>query len=221
MADARGYAFSQHALLRGGLGIPGPGRASAFLSERCCSHRPAHLCRGPIHAEALRRLEALHLDGSGTARLGALDAWERMRTVIFCVVQLDVGQVERDVPVCVHNWVLRKVQCCQLRRGRKAAAVELALDEWKKNSRPHGEASSLSFRGDAVHWVTHKRALGSSACLLETRFVTCGDDTHDGAVAEAVSDDKRLEWLQATLVVRHKLVALARASAALGHAADG
>ena len=58
-------------------------------------------------------------------------------------------------------------------------------------------------------------------CLLETRLLTCSDDTQDCAVGKALSDDKRLEWLQATLVVRHKLVTLARASAAFGHAADG
>jgi hypothetical protein len=74
-----------------------------------------------------------------------------MPTVLLRVVQLDIGQVERDIPVCVHNWVLRKVQCCQLRRGRKAAAVELALDEGKKNAQPQGQTLRLSFTTDVVN----------------------------------------------------------------------
>jgi polar amino acid transport system permease protein len=52
-----------------------------------------------------------------------------MPTVLLRVVQLDIGQVERDIPVCVHKWVLRKVQCCQLRHAFLVATHGARIDK--------------------------------------------------------------------------------------------
>jgi hypothetical protein len=73
-----------------------------------------------------------------------------MHTVLFCVAQLEVAQVKRNIPIRVEYWVLRQVKSCQLRRSCKATAVEVAHTEWEKNSRPHGHTSSLRFQADAV-----------------------------------------------------------------------
>ncbi len=126
----------------------GKGKASAFPSARCYSHRSGHPGH-PIRARALSRPEVLHTD-----QLCHLCVQQQRTnacagakfTVLFRVVQFDIGQVERDVPICVKERVLRKVHCCKLRCGRKAARVELALDEGKKNSWPHRDIPSLSFQ---------------------------------------------------------------------------
>ena len=58
-----------------------------------------------------------------------------------------------------------------------------------------------------------QKGLTARTCLLETRLLTCSDDTKDCAVCKALSDDKRLERLEAARVVCDKLSALARSGA--------
>ena len=58
-----------------------------------------------------------------------------------------------------------------------------------------------------------QEGFAARTCLLETRLLTCSDDTQDCAVGKALSDDKRLERLEAACVVCDKLIALARSGA--------
>jgi hypothetical protein len=138
-----------------------------------------------------------------------------MHTVLFCVAQLEVAKVKSDIPIRVEYWVLRQVKSCQLCRSCKAAAVEAAHAERKKNSRPHGHTSSLRFQADAVNWrfMGMQEGFAARTCLLETRLLTCSDDTPNCAVCKALSDDKWLERLEAARVVCDKPIALARSGA--------
>ena len=58
-----------------------------------------------------------------------------------------------------------------------------------------------------------QKGLTARTCLLETRLLTCSDDTPNCAVGKALSDDKWLERLEASCVVCDKLIALARSGA--------
>jgi hypothetical protein len=58
-----------------------------------------------------------------------------------------------------------------------------------------------------------QEGFAARTCLLKTRLLTCSDDTQDCAVGKALTDDKRLERLEAARVVCDKLIALARSGA--------